>query len=155
MGDEDDGGAGVLELAHDRHELVGLLRREHGGRLIEDEDLRVPRERLDDLNALLHPDGQLLDERVGVDVEPEPLRDLPDALPGRIQVEEPSRFGGFVTEHHVLSDGEHRDQHEVLVHHADARAHGVAGTVKVLDVIVEEDRALVGLVQTVENVHQR
>ena len=38
--------------------------------------LRVARERLDDLDALLHADGQVFDERVGVDVEAEPLGDL-------------------------------------------------------------------------------
>ena len=88
VGDEDDGCPGRLELAHDLHQLVGLLRREHGGRLVEDEHLRVARERLDDLDALLHADGQILDERVGVDVEAEALRDLAHALARRVQIEQ-------------------------------------------------------------------
>ena len=61
VGDEDDRGARVLELAHDRDQLVGLLRREHGRRLVEDEDLGVPGQRLDDLDALLHAHRQVLD----------------------------------------------------------------------------------------------
>jgi stage V sporulation protein SpoVS len=42
----------------------------------------------------------------------------------------------------------------VLVHHADARPHGVAGAAEALHDVVQQDVALVGLVQAVENVHQ-
>ena len=61
----------------------------------------------------------------------------------------------LVAEHDVLGDGEDGDEHEVLVHHADAGRHGVARAGEVLDVVVEQDLALVGLVQAVEHVHQR
>ena len=128
---------------------------EHRRRFVEDEHLGVTGEGLDDLNALLHSDGQFFDKSVGVDVEPEPLGNLPDPLPRCIEVEKPAGLRGLVAEHHVLGDREHRNQHEVLVHHADSRAHGVAGSVEILDVIVEEDRALVGLVEAVQDVHQR
>ena len=77
-----------LELPHDLHELVGLLRREHRGGLVEDEHLRVARQRLDDLDALLHADRQILDERIGVDVEAEPCGDLADALARGVQIEQ-------------------------------------------------------------------
>ena len=96
-----------LELAHDRHELVGLLRRQHRGRLVEDEDLGVARERLDDLDALLHADGQLLDEGVGVDVEAEPVGDLAHLRAARVEVE-PAAARLLVAEHDVLGDGEDR-----------------------------------------------
>ena len=43
----------------------------------------------------------------------------------------------------------------MLVHHADAGAHRVAGAVEVLHDVVEEDLALVGLVEPVEHVHER
>ena len=67
----------------------------------------------------------------------------------------PAGLGLLVAEHDVLGDGEDRDEHEVLVHHADAGRHGVAGAGEVLDVVVEQDLALVGLVQAVEHVHER
>ena len=70
------------------------------------------------------------------------------------QVEAAAEAGLLVPEHDVLGDREHGDEHEVLVDHTDARAHGVAGAGEVLDVIVEQDLAFVGLVQTVEDVHQ-
>ena len=127
------------------HQLVGLLRREHGGGLVEDEHLGVAGERLDDLDALLHADGQVLDERVGVDVEAEARRrSRATRLRAASRSRRAAEAGRLVAEHHVLGDGEDGDQHEVLVHHADAGAHRVAGAGEVLDVVVEQDLALVG-----------
>ena len=78
-----------------------------------------------------------------------------DPLAGGIGVEGAGEAGGLVAEHDVLGDGEDRDQHEVLVDHADPGRHGVAGPGEVLDDVVEHDLALVGLVEAVEDVHQR
>ena len=61
----------------------------------------------------------------------------------------------LVAEHDVLGDGEHRDEHEVLVHHADAGGHRVAGPLNGTGHVVDQDLALVGLVEAVEHVHQR
>ena len=47
----------AVRLAHDREELLRLLRREHGGRLVEDEDVGAAVERLQDLDALLLADA--------------------------------------------------------------------------------------------------
>ena len=58
--------------------MVGLGRRQHAGRLVEDQDLGAAIERLQDLDALLQADRQLLDHRVGIDLQPvfplEPLQ---------------------------------------------------------------------------------
>ena len=59
----------AARLLHDLHELVDLLRGQDGRRLVEDQDLVVAVEHLEDLGALLHADGDVLDERVGVDVQ--------------------------------------------------------------------------------------
>ena len=154
VGDEHDRGAGLLELAHDAHQLVGLLRGEHRGRLVEDEHPRVARERLDDLDALLDADGEILHQRIGVDVEAEARGDLADALAGGLQIQDAAGLGRLVAEHDVLGDGEDRDEHEVLMDHADAGAHRVAGTLEVLHDVVEQDDAVVGSVQPVQDVHQ-
>ena len=58
-------------------------------------------------------------------------------------------------EHDVLGHREHRHQHEVLVHHADAGADGVAGAVEMGRLAVDEDLALVRPVEAGEHVHQR
>ena len=49
-----------------------------------------------------------------------------------VEIEDAAGLGRLVAEHHVLGDGEDGDQHEVLVDHADAGAHRVAGALEVL-----------------------
>ena len=78
VADEDDAVALLGEPAEDGEDLLGLLRRQHGGRLVEDEDPGVAIERLEDLDPLLPADGQLADLDVGVDLEAEPLAELDD-----------------------------------------------------------------------------
>ncbi len=67
--DEDDGQALGLELAQVVEELVDLLRHEHGGRLVEDQDAGAAVEHLEDLHPLPVADAEVLDQRVGVDLE--------------------------------------------------------------------------------------
>ena len=43
----------------------------------------------------------------------------------------------------------------MLVHHADASGHCVAGAGEVLRLVIEQDLALVGLIEAVEHVHER
>ena len=57
-------------------------------------------------------------------------------------------------ERDVLGHGEDRDQHEVLVHHADAGGDRVLGGADVHRLVVDQDLALVGLDQPVQDVHQ-
>ena len=47
-----------------------LRRGEHRGRLVQDQDLDAAVERLQDLDALLLADGEVLDRRVRIDLEP-------------------------------------------------------------------------------------
>ena len=57
--------------------LVPLLRRlrvdfaggQHGGRLIQNQDLRIPVERFQDFDALLFADGQLRNLAVGIQIK--------------------------------------------------------------------------------------
>ena len=70
VGDEDDRLALVLELLEDAEQMVGLGRRQHAGRLVEDQDVGAAIERLQDLDALLQADRQFLDDRVRIDLQP-------------------------------------------------------------------------------------
>ena len=66
-----------------------------------------------------------------------------------------ARFRRLGREHDVLGDRHHRDEHEVLVHHADARGDRGVRRVDRERLPVQEHLALVGLVEPVEDVHQR
>ena len=153
VGDEQDRLPGPAQLAHDLEQLVGLPGREHRGGLVEDEHLRLPHEGLDDLDALLHAHGQVLDHGVRVHVEAVALGDLPDPAAGGLEVEG-AAAGALRAEGHVLRDGEHRHQHEVLVHHADPGGHGVPGAPEGHLGAVHQDASPARPVQAVEDVHQ-
>ena len=58
-------------------------------------------------------------------------------------------------EHDVLGDRHHRNEHEVLVHHADPALDRVLRRAERDALAVEDDLALVGLREPVEDVHQR
>ena len=117
--DEDDRLPLRLQLGDDREELPRLLRCEDRGRLVQHEDLRPAVERLQDLDALLLRDRDVLDQRVGIDCEAVAVGKLADALPRLADVEHHARVGRLLGEDDVLRHRHHRDQHEVLVDHAD------------------------------------
>ena len=155
VADEDDRLALLGQALDDREQLLRLLRRQHRGRLVEHEDVGAAVERLQDLDALLLADGDVLDDRARVDGEPEPRRDLAHALLGRRVVEQDAVVHRLGREHDVLGDRHHRDQHEVLVHHADAVLDRGLRRAELGRLAVDQDLALVRPVEAVEDVHQR
>ena len=118
--DEDDRHPTRLEVAEDLEQLERLLRRQHRGRLVEDQDVGLAVERLQDLDPLLLADREVGDQRLRVDLELERRRELANPGVGRVLVEQDPGAGRLVREHDVLGHGHHRDQHEVLMDHPDA-----------------------------------
>jgi hypothetical protein len=126
VGDQDDRAALVAQRPQHAEELVGLLRGQHAGRLVEDEDAGAAIERLQDLDALLQPDRQLADHGVGIDRQAVVAAERCQRLPGFRQAAGQQR-PALGAQHDVLQHGEVVDQHEVLVDHADAGGDGVLG----------------------------
>ena len=155
MADEHNGLPLLREAADDLEQLLRLLRREHRRRLVEDEDVRAAVERLQDLDALLLADRDVLDAGMRVDGQRVALGELADPLLGRPVVEEDAVPGRLQREHDVLRHGHHRDQHEVLVHHAHARVDRRARRAEADRLPLDHDLALVRVVEAVEDVHQR
>ena len=118
VGDEHDRFALIDQAANHTEELVDLAWREHRCRFVEDQDVGLPEQRLHELDSLLLADGEVPDFGVGIDDQPVLLLERSDTAPGFGDVEQ-SVLGELVAEDHVLGNGEHRDQLEVLVHHAD------------------------------------
>ena len=155
VGDEDHRLAARREAADHLEQLLGLLRREHCGRLVEDEDVRLAIERLQDLDALLLADGDVLDLRRRVDGQSVAVRDLLDAALGLVDVEHDPAPGRLLGEDDVLGHRHHGDEHEVLVHHPHAGPDRRARSAQTHGVPLDHDLALVGVVEPVEDVHQR
>ncbi len=76
VGDHDHGRAALAQLVQHAEQLPRLLRREHGGGLVEDEHARVPVQGLEDLGALLHADADVAHARPRVDREPVAVGEL-------------------------------------------------------------------------------
>ena len=122
VGDEDD--RLVLRFQHAQHrkKLVGLGRRQHGGRLVEHQDFRAADKRLEDFDALLQADRQFADDRVRVDIERVFLGQMREFVRRSPPRRRASRGAALGAEHDVFEHAERRHQHEMLVHHADAVA---------------------------------
>ena len=154
VGDDHDRESRVDELAHDLEELVHFLGREHCCWLIENQYARLAEERLEDLDPLLHSDGQVLNQRVGIDLETVALGDVNDFGPCGSPVDHPE-LRGLHTEDDVLGDRKRLDEHEVLVHHADPEADGLTRALDLDHCTVNKNAARVGPQQPVRDVHQR
>jgi len=62
---------------------------------------------------------------------------------------------GFGAEHHVFQRGQGVDQHEVLVHHANAQGDGLVRVADAGGLAEHGDAAAVGTVEAVQDGHQR
>ena len=134
-------------------QLVRLLRRQHRGRLVENEHARATEDGLDDLDALLLADGELPDARVGVHLHVERLGDLAHLPHARSPAQPQPRL--VPAEHQVLRDGQRLDQPKVLVDHADAGCERVPRRVEPHGLAEQLDLSVVRAVEARQHVHQR
>ena len=150
--DEHDGLARVAHVAQHGKELLRLLQRQHGGRLVEDQDVRAAVEHLDDLDRLLLRDGHVVDLLVRVHLKAVGVADLPDARGDGLEVQHlPARQA----EDDVLRRGQHVHELEVLVDHADAQVERVLRAADGDRTAVHLDLALVREIDAREHVHER
>ena len=152
VGDDDDGLAVSAHTAQNGKELVGLLGGEHGGGLIQDQDVRPPIEDLDNLYRLLLGDGHVVNLLGGVDVKAVAFTDGAHLLVGRLPVQLSALLQA---QDDVLRGSEHVHQLIVLVDHADAVGVGVLGRADGHRLPAHIDLSLVGEVDTRQHVHQR
>ena len=99
-------------------EMVGLLRGEHRGRLVHDEQLRLLQQAADDLDALALAHRQVGDDGVRLQRQAVVARHLLDG------VGEPAAHRPWAGQRDVLGDAQRLEQREVLEHHADAEMAG-------------------------------
>ena len=155
VGDDNDGLALPLQFTEVVEELVHLLRREHGGGLVHDEDVHVAVEHLEDLDALARPDGYVLDLGAGVEVELVLLDESgnrPDLLLGVDEAQ--SLVQDLCPQQDVLVHGQARHELEVLVHHAQAMLDRIGGRAEAHLLAPDEDPPASGLQHAVEHVHE-
>ncbi len=101
--------------------MVGLGRGQNAGRLVEDQDVGLAVERLQDLDPLLVADRQILDQRVGIDVQFVFLRQIAQHL-ARLGERGAQQRAVLGAEDDVFQNREILHQLEMLEDHADAGA---------------------------------
>ena len=143
--DKDHGPAFGDHQTEGLEEVLGLLRREQGGRFIEDQDAGAAVQRFKDLDSLLFANRQLPHAGAGIDGHPVAPCQLGNPALDHPWFEQEAAVGGVaVAKHEVLRHRERRRQSEMLMHHADAGLDGIARGVKGDRVTPDEDLALVG-----------
>ena len=150
--DDDDGLARVAHVAQHGEELVRLLRGQHGGRLVKNEDVRPAVERLDDLHGLLLRHGHVVYLLPGIDLEAVEGAYLLHPCGDAVEIQPPRLIEA---EDDILRRGQHVHELEMLVYHADAEVERVLRRAYHDLLPVDEDLTLVGEVYAGEHVHQR
>ena len=158
MCDQDDGLAVVPQAADDLQQEFDLLGCQHGGRLIEDEDLRFPVEHLKDLYALLHGYVDLLDHLRGIHLQAELAGESQNIFIGLLQIHRGKKAQSLLHRLHahddILGDRVVAYQFKVLVYHTDIQFCRVVGRLNLHFLTADDDLTLVRLVHAEKHTHQ-
>ena len=127
--DEHDALAEGAKLPHRIQQAVNLQWREHGGGLVEYDDVRALIKDFQDFDALAKPDRTLVDASLRIDLEHILVRKRLHGFE-RLAFIQKQPFGDFVFEYDILRYAHALKKHEMLLHHADARGHSVGRIVK-------------------------
>ena len=153
VGNEQDGLAFLLEPAHDLHQFVDLLRGQHCGRLVKDQDLVVAVQHLQDLNALLHTNRDIADQCIRVHAQAV-LFAQGHHLFACLGLLQKAHLVGFHPQNDVVQHAEAFHQLEVLVHHADAQCVCIIWVADDNLLAVFADLTSFRLVQAKQHAHQ-
>ena len=144
-------GAEFLQLYE---QLVSFLRRQYGGRLVENQDVGAAVQGFQDFHFLLDADGDFLHFRRHVNVKIVLLGNAAGLLHGLFHVDEKSVFR-LRAQYDILRDRQRRHQHKVLMYHADTLADGVHGRFNCRLLSVEDNLPGIGGFNAEQDFHQR
>ncbi len=150
--DDNDSLAVGAHVAQHVKELVRLLRRQNGGRLVEDQHVGPAVEDLDDLDGLLLRDRHVVDLLRRVDVKAVAVTDLLHLPVRRGHVE---LLPVVQAKHDVLRCCEHVDQLVVLMDHADLVVERVFRAADRDGLPADQDLSAVREINSGQHVHQR
>ena len=151
VGNDDNGLAVIPHGPEHRKELVGLLGSQHGGGLIQDQDIRPTVEDLHNLHRLLLGNGHIVDLLIGVHIEAVGIADGLDLLRHLVHIQPPRLLQA---QDNVLRGGEHIHQFKMLVDHADAVGEGVLRGADQGLFSVNKDLSLVREIDAGKHIHE-
>ena len=151
MGDDQDGLPVLPHLPKDGKEALGLLRREYGSRLIENQNVRAAVEHLHDLDGLLFGDRELIDLLLRIQAEAVAIREFRELLLRGSQIV----LAALFAEYDILRRRKDRNQLKVLVYHADAKLKRVLRRAYADRLAVYLNVTAVRKIDAGEHVHER
>ena len=152
--DEQHGSALIAQRQHDIEQPVDLDVRQGRGRLVHDEHLRLQRDRLRDFDELLVGDRQPPGGAVGVERNPEALKNLRGIVVHRPAIDRPAPSQRLAAHEDVLGDREVGKQRGFLVDDRDTRGPGGGGTRQDHRLSTDSQLAAVGLVDAGQDLDQ-
>ncbi len=155
VADEEDRLALALQLADDRVKLLDLLVRQRRGRLVHNDDLRIHGEGARDGHQMLARNRQIAEPRVGIEIDLQLVENLARTPAHRFPVEEAETVDDRMAEEDVFGDGQIVEQHRLLVGAGDAEMERGLGIGDCDRLAIKADLALVGRIDTGENLDQR
>ncbi len=155
VGDEDQGATLVAQAAGDREQPLDLDAAQGCGRLVHDQQGRVERDGLRDLDDLLVGDGEAARRATGVDRDAQPLEEALGLGVHRRPVDPAGAAERLAAHEDVLGDRQVGEQRRLLVDHRDAGRLGLGGRAEVDVVTLEPERAAVALVDARHDLDQR
>ena len=151
MGNDDNGMTLLLHPAQDGKELFNFLYREHGGGLIQNNDLCTVAQNLHDFQGLLFGDRHIVDLFLGVNIKSKPGDHFVDLL---ITVFFQHKAGFFLAHPDIVCGGKNIHQLEMLMHHSNAKTLGILGRIDAHFFPIYQNRTAVRLVDAGKHIHQ-
>ena len=149
--DVDDGDTLGLEPGQEVEQMADLDSRQRRAGLVENQDPRLLRGRLDDLGQLLLAGAQLGDAQLGIDLDAQLAKQLARPALGRAVVDHAETVTRLAGQEDVLGDAQRRHQTHLLEDHRDAGPACRFGAVLGQRRAVDLDRAFVGHVHAVQD----
>jgi hypothetical protein len=152
MRDVDDRQTALLQPMDDAKERRDLGVGQGGGRLIHDDQPRIERERLGDLDHLLFGDGEGADDGAGIQLHAQLVEQLP-GLPAKLAPTDHLARVRFPADEDILFNREIRHEIELLVDDGDAKILRLARTMEDDRLVIEDDLPTVRLIDPREDFH--
>ena len=132
-----------------------LSGRQNSCRFVEDQHVGTAIKQSKDLHDLAHMDGRVPRRQRPVEHDTGEFLQPSGFLKRLFTRDAPERDNRFVTEHEVLKQRELRNEHEFLMHHADAAGECIRRTRKRHRLSVDDDGTMVGAIHALQNAHER
>ena len=152
MGNDNDGFSVGLHAAEHVKKPGDLLRRQHRGRLVQDQDVRSAVQHLDNLHSLLLRDRHIINLFGRINVEAIALSNPGDLAADFLQI---VALLLLHAQDHIFRRGEQIHQLEMLVNHADAVVKSILRGADHHLLTVDQDMALIREIDAGDHIHQR